>query len=275
MITFIVKPMAVMDNNILMSLNTDIEKKPTKKKNIKKIINDKQNDSDLNTDGKNYKNSQILDPCEVPDFVNIKILEEYVKKDLDGNKEYFDDLNITYKISDPKKAEWILSKSIKNSKLVGNGNTNIDIMVNNNIGIDVSVLTLNGNFTNEKSIMQNFANCNNLDTLFNTNKGDDAVEIFRQKYTEKCNFKDGNKKDIYYIIFICKKKNVFLSCLKLNAENISNMSFSKFTKSCKNILINNFIDEKNGNVKLYKSKKRLELRLSKNILDQKCSVKIF
>ena len=123
--------------------------------------------------------------------------------------------------------------------------------------------------------MQNFANCNNLDTLFNTNKGDDAVEIFRQKYTEKCNFKDGNKKDIYYIIFICKKKNVFLSCLKLNAENISNMSFSKFTKSCKNILINNFIDEKNGNVKLYKSKKRLELRLSKNILDQKCSVKIF
>ena len=56
-------------------------------------------------------------------------MKEYVKRDLESNKEYFDDLKITYRISDPKKAEWILSKSIENSKLVGNGNTNIDICI--------------------------------------------------------------------------------------------------------------------------------------------------
>ena len=118
------------------------------------------------TDNKNKK--FIISPCKIPNFIDINILKEYVKKDLDSNKEYFDDLNITYKISDPRKAEWILYKAIKGGKLCGNGNTNVDIIVNDTIAIDVSVLTLNGNFTNEKSIMQNFSHSNDLDSLFNT-----------------------------------------------------------------------------------------------------------
>jgi len=222
---------------------------------------------------KNY--NYILMPCKIPDFVDIKILKEYVKKDLDGNKEYFDDLNITYRISDPKKGEWILNKAIKDGKLVGNGNKNIDIIINDKIWIDVSVLTLNNNCTNEKSIMQNFSNSNDLDVLFNTNAGEEAVEIFRNKFIEKCSFKDNIKKDIYYMIFICKNKNVYITCLKLNPENISNMKFSGFTKTCKNISIENFIDTQIGNVKLYKSKKRLELRLCKDIINHECSTKLF
>ena len=200
-------------------------------------------------------------------------MKEYVKKDLDGNKEYFDDCKITYKISDPKKAEWILSKAIRDSSLVGNGNSSIDININNKIVIDVSVLTLNGTYTNEKSIMQNFSDSNNLDTLFNTYDGKEAVKIFKNKFIEKYSF--AYKKEIYYMIFICKNKNVYMSCLKLNPEYISNMTFSGFTKTCKNILIENFIDNKIGNVKLYKSKKRLELRLYKDIINNDCSIKLF
>jgi hypothetical protein len=37
------------------------------------------------------------------------------------------------------------------------------------------------------------------------------------------------KKDIYYIIFICKKKNVYLTCLKLTIENIKYMKYLGFT----------------------------------------------
>ena len=220
-------------------------------------------------------NNKILVPCKIPEFVKINILKEYVKKDLESNKEYFDDLKITYKISDPKKAEWILSKSIENSKLVGNGNTNIDINVGNDIGIDVSVLSLNGSNTNEKSIMQNFSNSNDLDTLFNTNKGEQAVEIFRNKFQEKYSFKDGKQKNIYYMLFICKNKNVYMVCLKLNPEYVQNMKFSGFTRSCKSILIDNFIDNKFGNVRLYKSKKRLELRLCKDIINNDYSTKLY
>jgi hypothetical protein len=53
------------------------------------------------------------------------------------------------------------------------------------------------------------------------------------------------------------------------------MEFASFTKSKKNIIIDNFIDEEYGNVKLYKSKKRLELRLCKNIIDSEYSIKIY
>ena len=233
-------------------------------------------DEDINIDTQNLK--FILEPCKIPDFVDIKILKEYVNKDLDGNKEYFDDLDITYKISEPRKAEWILSKAIKNSKLVGNGNANIDIIVTDKIVIDVSVLTLNSNYTNEKSIIQNFKKCTNLDTLFNTYNGEEAVEIFKNEFILKYNFKD-KEKEIYYIIFICKDKNIYISCLKLNPKNIINMKFLKFikgqTENSVNILIGNFIDKNIGNVKLYKSKKRLELRLCKDILHHECSIKLF
>lgn len=63
--------------------------------------------------------------------------------------------------------------------------------------------------------------------------------------------------------------------IKLNKEKICNMKFSGFTKSCKNISIENFIDNEFGNVKLYKSKKRLELRLKKNIIDNYCCIKLY
>ena len=66
-----------------------------------------------------------------------------------------------------------------------------------------------------------------------------------------------------------------MSCLKLNIKNIYNMKFNNFTKSYKNILISNFIDEAHGVVKLYKSKKRIELRLHKNIIKHEYTIKLF
>jgi hypothetical protein len=220
---------------------------------------------------------EILIPYNIDKIKHLKIdldiLKDYIKNDMESNKEYFEDLNITYRISNPKKAEWILSKAIKNCKLVGNGNNNIDICINN-IGIDVSVLTLNGNYTNEKSIMQNFKQSNDLDSLFNTNEGEKALNIFKEKFKDKCEFSSNNKKNIYYMIFICKNKNIYLACLKLYTKNIDNMKFSCFTKTNKNINIDNFIHKKFGNIKLYKSKKRLELRLSKNII-HKYSIKLY
>jgi len=124
----------------------------------------------------------------------------------------------------------------------------------------------------KKSIIQNFIGGNDLDIYFNKRKGYDATNIFKNKLQEKF---DCKLKEIYYMIFICNKKNIYLSCIKFNVENIYNMKFAGFTKTCKNILIDNFIDNNIGNVKLYKSKKRLELRLSKDLIKQKYSTKIY
>jgi len=68
------------------------------------------------------------------------------------------------------------------------------------------------------------------------------------------------------MLYVYCSKNVHLVFLKLNYENINNVIFSKFTQKGMSIDLENFIDEKYGNVKLYKSKKRLELRLHKNFI---------
>ena len=272
-------------NFVDSSCNSDLDEKPKKITKNKIIIKQKSNNFvpdivELNTKKEQAneinKPKLFFTPQKIPDFVDIKILKEYVKKDVDANKEYFDDTNSTYKISNPTKAEWILNKSIKGGKMIGNGNTNVDINVNDKYGIDVSVLTLRGNHSNEKSVMQNFSGCNNLDSLFTENKGDEAVKVFKDNLSKKYNFKDGIDKDILYLIFVCKEKNVYLTCLKLNLESVPNIKFSNFTKSKKTIQLDNCIDPKVGNVILYKSKKRLELRLHKDIINNnECSVKVF
>lgn len=87
------------------------------------------------------------------------------------------------------------------------------------------------------------------------------------------------------MMFICKKKNIYLTCLRLHPENIKNMNFLSFVhsnneknkqiKQIKNISIDKFIKSTYGNVKLYKSKKRLELRLSKDIINNECSIQLY
>ena len=280
----------VENNNINENVNKNVSKNVNDNvsdnvneidnENVNDNENDNVNDNENINENVNVNDIQIIQQHPIPDFINLEILKEYVKKDIDGNREYFDDLKITYKISDPKKAEWILNKAINGGELIGNGSTNFDIVIKEkNIGIDVSVLTLNGNYTNEKSIMQNFSASSDLDSLFNNKKGEMAVDIFKQKLLEKYEFEedkdDKDEKKIYFLIFICKSKNIYLTCLELNPKNVENMKFSCFTKSCKNITIDNFIDKKYGNVKLYKSKKRLELRLHKDILNNECSVKLY
>jgi hypothetical protein len=253
-----------------------LEKKPKKKTNNIKNVNCSTVESS-NTDSKIIKIGYVLEPCSFLDIINIDTLKKYISKDIDGNKEYFDDRNITYKLSDPKKAEWILHKSIENSELVGDGNKNIDIILKHKkIGIDVSVLSLTKNMTNEKSVIQNFTTGNELDNLFLNNKGSEVVEIFKNKMIEKYKSVDNENINIlYYVIFVCNKQNIYLTCLKANCKNIINMSFQEFTKTSKSAIIHNFIDMKYGETKLYKSKKRIELRLNKNMIDEFCSVKLY
>lgn len=228
------------------------------------------------TDNPNKPNSEkqyILEPTMIPECISIDILKRYVEQDINSNREYFDDLGMTYKISNPSKAEWMVHKSIDRSKLVASGNNCVDI-TSENICIDVSVLTLNNSsYTNEKSIMQNFSTGNNLDSLFENKEGEKATEIFKKKLQDK--YLSNANKEIYYIIFVCHKVNIYVVPLKFNLNNIANMEFGSFSKSGKTILLNNCIHPDFGSVKLYKSKKRLELRLSKNIIHSEYSVPVF
>jgi hypothetical protein len=62
-------------------------------------------------------------------------------------------------------------------------------------------------------------------------------------------------------------------CLDTNMDMCNNVKIKKITDT--SIMIDQFIDEKVGTVKLYKSKKRLELRICKDVIDNINCVKLY
>lgn len=61
----------------------------------------------------------------------------------------------------------------------------------------------------------------------------------------------------------------------MNIKYIGGIEFNSFTKKQQSIILNNVIESKYGNARIYKSKKRMELRLTKNILEDECTIKLY
>jgi len=76
-----------------------------------------------------------------------------------------------------------------------------------------------------------------------------------------------------------KNNNVYLVSFKIILDNIKNVKSDGFVDNYINKYVNiniiNFINHKYGKVNLYKSKKRVELRLYENILNNDYIVKIY
>lgn len=164
----------------------------------------------------------------------------------------------------------------------------MDVKTSLGEGIDAMCVIMNKTNSNEKSLIQNFKSAGlNLDTLFNDKKHNLAVELFTKQYYEKIRNtkKDKSLSDLYILSFISTKTDIYISSFKINIDNIKNVKSTGFTevnKKClesnnnsKNIKTENFIDPLFGDVRLYKSKKRLELRLKLNILVSEHSVKLY
>lgn len=131
--------------------------------------------------------------------------------------------------------------------------------------------------TNEKSIMQNFKSCGNeLDNLFSKDYLEELFYNYIQVYKNKIKnaMKKFNLEKIYYLAFITVKNNIYISLLKINVDNIDHTKIDNDKHNSKSINITNFIDKSYGNVKLYKSKKRLELRFNKNIIYDTFTIKL-
>lgn len=172
-------------------------------------------------------------------------------------------------------SEYWIAKCI-NGQRVGEGNCPIDVITPENIGIDVMCLCLNKSITNEKSIIQNFKiGGNSLDNLFQIFNVKEIIDLYKKSlYTKlKSSMEKFNLKSLYYLAFISSSKNVYLSCYKLDIYAIYNISDGLMNS--KSITCKNFIDEKYGHVKIYKSKKRMELRFFKHILECSNTIQLF
>ena len=221
--------------------------------------------------GYNFRKKNVLEPCYINELgIDTQKLIDCLKKDYftHGIMEYYKSTATQNLNLEDGFMEFITAKCV-NGVRVGEGHCPIDV-VKGDKGIDVLCVCLGSTQTNEKSIMQNFSKCgNNLDKLFDTCKYQEALSLFTKEYYKKLfnAKKTKNIRKLYYLAFISTNVNVYISVFKINLECILNIKYENITKQKKSIKFKGFIDDKFGITTLFKSKKRLEIRLNKDILN--------
>ena len=195
---------------------------------------------------------------------------------------------VSFRVPNEHAEQWI-AQAIGGQR-IGAGSYPIDVLDSKtSFGCDIAVLTaktlvsgeLAGSTSGEKSIGQKFsdetwAGGHSLDELFNQERINEIAENSNNIFFKKFN---GIKNDyptiqnIYYFFLIIHsiKNKIYLSGLNLNIDNkqeIGNPERVNPGSELKSVRLDNFIDGRYGEVKTYKSKKRMELRLRpKNLVD--------
>lgn len=224
------------------------------------------------------RNKNVLEPCNIKELpIDITKLKNILLKDYltQSRIEYYKSTSTHNITLEDGFMEFITAKCISGYR-VGEGHCPIDV-VKDDKGIDVLCVCLNNGYTNEKSIMQNFKECgNNLDNLFNNGNYKEALSEYKKEYSKKLLIakKTKNIKNLYYCAYISTNLNVYMSLFKINLECIVNMRYETITVQKKSIKFKGFINDKFGSTTLFKSKKRLEIRLNKDILNYSNTIKI-
>lgn len=177
-------------------------------------------------------------------------------------------------------------------KPVGSGSYPIDIYnEREKWGADIKMLNIklgnSGKVSNshsgEASLGQKFEGPGiHLDALFAKEKYVEIKDGWIKLYYEK--YKSLNKtykiKKIYYFFILRPGTQVegadfYFTGAVLNLKNLNKVTVNKNRTTKKSVFLDNFIDNEYGNTKIYKAKKRLELRLRpKKWIDNNSTLKI-
>lgn len=157
------------------------------------------------------------------------------------------------------------------AKPVGAGSYPVDI-IKDDWGADVKSMTCsldkNGNLdsgdSGETSLAQKFQDTGtNLDELFKDKKYDEIkngwIEIIREK--NKTVIREKKLKEIYYFFFLRGNEKYYLCGTKLFIDNLNYVKVDSLRTTNTSVFLTNYINENYGYTKIYKAKKRLELRL--------------
>lgn len=219
----------------------------------------------------------ILEPCPIPKSINLDKLKTYIFDYIKHREYFYKETNRSFYIEDEFSEFWL--KSASSGIHIGTGNCATDIVTSNLESIDSMCVIMNKNISNEKSLIQNFKlSGNKLDILFDNKEDKIAVELFIDDlYKKQLLVKEKYKIPLSYIFaYITFNTEIYLCCFKYNTNIINNAKSEGFNKSNKSIIISGFINNFYGNIKLYKSKKRIELRLNINcIKNNKHCIRIY
>ncbi len=154
---------------------------------------------------------------------------------------------------------------------VGAGSNSIDILKKGEFGADVKMLSCaidkNGNLdknklSGETSLAQKFKGAgSNLDTLFKNADYDIIVDEWKEILKNKYSNVQEDIKNIYYFILLRANKTFYLSGIKLNLNKLDNIEANINKSNGNNAVVDKMIDDEYGNIRIYKAKKRMELRL--------------
>jgi hypothetical protein len=219
----------------------------------------------------------VLEICKIPNSLNIEQMKELIKEYMEGRKKFYQSTNRPCMYED-EFSEYHTA-ICTHGKTIGGGSCGMDVKTGMSEGIDAMCVIMNKTQSNEKSLMQNFSESGeNLDHLFHEKDDATAVGLFVEGYSKKL-LKCKTEKDLtelYILAFISTHTEVHMTCFNINIENLKNVSSGGFVgDKYVNIIVNGFINSAYGNVRLYKSKKRMELRLHHAILQHEHTVKIY
>lgn len=160
-------------------------------------------------------------------------------------------------------------------KTIGAGNYAIDNYKQGEYGVDVKFVSTKTNSegglvlveSNESSLAQNFKGFGNrLDQLFESKEFDAIlkgwIDILKLKLQKP--LKDLSLHTLYYFIFIRAGNQIHLAIAEVDTTLFDSLRVKNSTLT--SVFVDNYIEPEFGNVKIYKSKKRMELRLfAKNL----------
>lgn len=218
----------------------------------------------------------VLVPVPIPSSINCDQLGEYLKNYISPREEFYNETNRPMYIED-EFSEWWTAKA-SNGKLISKGHEATDVITSQNEGVDAMCVVMNKKQSNEKSLIQNFKESgNDLDYYFNNKDDVSAIKLYADGLKIKLNklIKTRKLEELYILAFISTKTTVHILCFKYNIDLIDTITSEGFTKIGKSINIGGFINKSIGNVKLYKSKKRIELRLHAACLTHEYTVQLY
>ena len=215
---------------------------------------------------------EFLNSDEIKNFFDdkgLKVLSYLLRKVLFSQPEMLpDQSDKNIQMTKEFLEQWIAQAL--NWKTIGAGNYPIDVFdENSKVGIDIKFISAKtdeqNNFltsiSNETSLAQNFANEGaDLDILFNNEDYEDILDKWKTLLNRKFQkaIEDLELKEIYYYIFIRGSNAINLCVCKVNPNKINDLEVERGNN--RSVFIKNFVDRRYGEVKIYKSKKRMELR---------------
>ncbi len=213
---------------------------------------------------------------------SLKVIQYFMNTSLFAQPEvYTDKANLPIQIPKEHLEQWFV-QSLQ-VEAVGAGSYPIDILKTNEWGADVKMLSCkvdkNDNLTNgdsgETSLAQKFVGTGiSLDDMFKHEQYQEIIDgwipIWKNKLGKVKS--DKNIENVYFFFFLRgSKKESYICAFEVDIDNINTDKITQRDENSEikqSVFLKGVIDAKYGNSKIYKAKKRLELRLKpKNLLD--------